>query len=398
MMRVGQALGAVGGRLSRADWSDRNRQVQDTDRQFRLSTQPRLDGATAGESTSSRVSASAGPLSGGPPLRGVEGRARKADGFTLIELLVVIAIIAVLIALLLPAAQAAREAARRVQCTNNLKQIGLALHGYHEALCTLPMGYIARSSFLDGATDTAPGWGWSAMILPQLDQGPLYGALNFCHPVEALPSQTVSRSELATFLCPSDVTQGAFPVRDPSGTILATAAPSSYAPCVGGNETDTATGIHYDGRGTGAFFRDSHIRLAEITDGTSQTIAVVERAWSKASGVWAGAVTNGTIARGFMNGCPTTGAFFYPAATLVQAHCHLINTNSDPDGGLDDCSSLHPNGANFLFADGSVHFLKNILGDAGMFPDGGAIASPAGAVFQALATRAGGEIISADAY
>ena len=169
-------------------------------------------------------------------------------------------------------------------------------------------------------------------------------------------------------------------------------------PRVGGNETDTATGIDNDGLGTGVFFRNSRIRLADITDGTSQTIAVVERAWAKASGVWAGAVTNGTIRRGPQNGCPTTGALFYPAATLVQAHCHLINTNSDPDGGLDDCSSLHPGGANFLFADGSVHFLKNILGDAGTRPDGSTIYYPSDVAFQALATRAGGEVISADSY
>src|SRR5262249_13568915 len=152
---------------------------------------------------------------------------------------------------------------------------------------------------------------------------------------------------------------------DAAGNVLTTAAPSSYAASVGGNETDTATGIHRDGLGTGVFFRNSRIRLADITDGTSQTIAVVERAWSKAGGVWAGAVTRGTIRRGAQNGCPTTGALSYPAATMVQAHCHLINTNSDPDGGLDDCSSLHPAGANFLYADGSVHFLRSILADAG---------------------------------
>jgi len=310
----------------------------------------------------------------------------------------VIAIIAVLIALLLPAVQAAREAARRTQCINNLKQLGLALHSYHDTLGAFPMGYAASGRFIDGATDTAPGWGWGTMILSQLEQGPLYSAVNFGLPMESSQNTTVIQCMITTYLCPSDLTDGPFPVTDASGNVLAIAAPSSYAASVGGNETDTATGINNDALGTGTFFRNSRTRLADVTDGTSQTIAVVERAWSKASGIWAGAVTNGTIRRGSQNGCPRTGALFYPAATLVQAHCHLINTNSDPDGGLDDCSSLHPGGANFLFADGSVRFLKNILGDAGTRPDGTAIYYPADVLFQALATRSGGEVISGDAY
>jgi prepilin-type N-terminal cleavage/methylation domain-containing protein/prepilin-type processing-associated H-X9-DG protein len=319
-------------------------------------------------------------------------------GFTLIELLVVIAIIAILIALLLPAVQAAREAARRVQCFNNLKQVGIALQNYHDGVGAFPMGYLARGRFLDGATDTVPGWAWGTMVLSHLEQGPLFNGVNFGLPVEAPQNATVIRLMITTYHCPSDVINGPFQVTDASGNVLTTAAPSSYAACVGGNETDTARGINNDGLGTGAFFRNSRIRLADITDGTSQTIAVVERAWSKASGVWAGAVTNGTIRRGPQNGCPRTGALFYPAATLVQAHCHLINANADPDGGLDDCSSLHPGGANFLFADGSVHFLKNILGDAGTRPDGSPIYYPSDVAFQALATRAGGEVISADSF
>jgi prepilin-type processing-associated H-X9-DG protein len=316
----------------------------------------------------------------------------------LIELLVAIAIIAVLIALLLPAVQAAREAARRVQCTNNLKQIGIGLHAYHDALGAFPMGYVARGRFVDGATDTDPGWGWATMILPQLEQGPLFNAANFRLSVAAPENATVIGTPLLTFVCPSDPTHGPFPVTDPSGNVLAIAAPSSYAACVGGNETDTATGINDDALGRGVFYRGSRVRVADITDGTSQTIAVVERAWSKANGIWAGAVPNGTIRRGLQNSCPTTGALFYPAATLVQAHCHLINTNADPDGGLDDCSSLHPGGAELLFADGSVHFLKNILADGGVRADGSSIYTPAEVVFQALATRAGGEVISADSY
>ena len=318
-------------------------------------------------------------------------------GFTLIELLVVIAILAVLIGLLLPAVQAAREAARRIQCCNNLKQIGLALHNYHDAHGTFPMGYIARSRFVDGATDPAPGWGWAAMILPQLEQGPLFNAINSGLAVEVPQNGTVIRSGVTTYLCPSDpVPDGPFPVTDASANVLAWMAPTSYAACVGSDLTDTATGLNHDGLGNGVLFRNSGIRHSGITDGASQTIIVGERAWSIATGPWAGVVTNGVIRRGPANPCPTTGALFYPAATLVQAHCHMLNTDTDTDGGLDDFSSRHPGGANFVFADGSVHFLKNVLRDAGQRPDGSTIsASPA---FQALGTRNGCEVISADSY
>jgi prepilin-type N-terminal cleavage/methylation domain-containing protein/prepilin-type processing-associated H-X9-DG protein len=304
-------------------------------------------------------------------------------GFTLIELLVVIAIISVLVSLLLPAVQSAREAARRVQCINNLKQIGLALHNYHDAIGAFPMGYLAQCRFVDGATDTAPGWGWAAMILPQIERTWLFNAVNCGLPVSAPENATAIVSDLSTFLCPSDLTTGPFPITNASGNLLAMAAPASYAACVGGNETDTATGIDNDGLGTGVFFRNSRVRVADILDGTSQTIAVVERAWAKAQGTWAGAIPDGTTRRGPLNACPTTGALFYPAARLVQAHCHMNNTNSDPDGGLDDCSSLHPGGSNFLFADGSVHFLKSSINPT---------------PWRSLATRAGGETISGDSY
>lgn len=321
----------------------------------------------------------------------------KRRGFTLIELLVAISIIAVLIALLLPAVQAAREAARRIQCVNNLKQMGLALQNYHDAMSTFPMSYAARSPFINGATDTAPGWGWGTMILSQLEQSTIFNAVNFALPVEGPQNSTVVRSIITTYLCPSDpIPGGPFGVTDKSGNVLALMGPTSYAACVGNDFTDSTTGLNNDGLGNGVMFRNSGISIAAISDGTSQTITVGERAWSINSGPWAGVVTNGVINRGPANPCPKTGALYYLAATLVQAHTNVLNTDTDPDGGLDDYSSRHPGGANFVFADGSVHFLKSVLRNSGQRPDGSTIyASP---TFLAMGTRAGGEVISADSY
>ncbi len=191
---------------------------------------------------------------------------------------------------------------------------------------------------------------------------------------------------------------GPFQVTDPSGNALATLAPTSYAACLGNDAADSTTGLNNDGLGNGVFFRDSRVRIADILDGTTYTILVGERAWSNVNGVWAGVVTNGVIRRGPLNRCPATGALFYPAATLVQAHCNVLNAMADPDGGIDDFSSRHPGGANFVFGDGSVRFLKEVPMNTGQDANGKTIYSPAGLRFQALGTRAGGEVLSADAF
>jgi len=313
--------------------------------------------------------------------------------------LVVIAIIAVLIALLLPAVQSAREAARRAQCINNLKQMGLALHNYHDAMLVLPPGYVAAKPFFDGETDTAPGWSWASMILPQLDQSPLFSASNFSLAVQAPANTTVVQTSIAAFLCPSDQFQGStFPVTDGFGNAVATVAPSSYAACTGNDAADVALGLNFDGSGNGLFFRNSAIRIAAITDGTSQTVMLEERAWGIAEGTWTGAIAGAVILRGPFNPCPGSADASYLAPCLVLAHCHLLNTNSDSDSGLDDPSSFHPGGANMLFADGSVHFLKSVLGDAGVNPDGSTRYTLSSLIQQALGTRARGEVISSDAY
>jgi prepilin-type N-terminal cleavage/methylation domain-containing protein/prepilin-type processing-associated H-X9-DG protein len=301
------------------------------------------------------------------------------SAFTLIELLVVIAIIGALLGLLLPAVQKVREAASRLQCKNNLKQIGLALHNYHDTQQSLPPGYVASGAYSDGATDTAPGWGWAAFLLPYLEQEPLYRQINLA---QMIASSSAAEMPLKMYLCPSDLTPpGPFPVADPFGSPLASAAPSSYAACVGGDESDT-TGPS----GLGVIFRNSHTRLTDVTDGTSSTILVGERAWSNANGVWAGAVPGGVIVRGRLNPNPGSGAGSYPAATLVLAHSHLNNATTDTDGGLDDFSSRHIGGSNFVFADGSVHFIRSIPGDN---TDGSYTAD--GLAFQALGTRANGD-------
>lgn len=327
-------------------------------------------------------------------------RTIRRRGFTLIELLVVISIIGVLIALLLPAVQAAREAARRIQCANNLKQMGLALSNYQGSHGSFPPSYVARQPFVDGATDVADGWAWAAMMLPYLEGTTIHAAINFSLPVDSLANATAAQTRIAGYLCPSDIPPaGTFAVTDPNNNTLMMAAPSSYAACVGGDESDTTSGIANDGLGAGLMYRNSAIRPADVLDGLSQTIALGERAWGINNGVWCGTPSNGVIRRGPKNPCPTSGAKYYRAPTLVQAHANVMNTNVDPDGGLDDFSSFHPGGANFVFTDGSVHFLKSVpASKAGTDAAGNTLYTPASRIFQALATRATGEIIPGDAY
>ena len=308
-------------------------------------------------------------------------------GFTLIELLVVIAIIGILNGLLVPAVQKVREAAARTQCQNNLKQIGLALHGYHDVNHRFPPGYWAGGPYFDGVNDTSPGWAWAVFILPYLEQNNAYRQFQFDQPVQNFPAiQTMVR----VYLCPSDITpEGAFPVPDAFGNTVCLAAPSSYAACVGGDESETS-----DPAGLGVFYRNSQTRLTDISDGTSSTILIGERAWAHANGVWAGAIPGGVIKRGSYNPCrPIIPGAWYPAGTLTLAHAHLNNALADPDGsgGMDDFSSRHFGGAFFAFADGSVRFLRSVSADN---PNGSY--TPDGLNFQALGTRALGEVVSGD--
>jgi prepilin-type N-terminal cleavage/methylation domain-containing protein/prepilin-type processing-associated H-X9-DG protein len=291
---------------------------------------------------------------------------RKA--FTLIELLVVVAIISILLGLLLPAVQKVREAANRMKCQNNLKQMGLACHQYHDTHRSFPPGYMASVPH----PDTTPGWGWAAFLLPYLEQENLYRQIDFRQPVE---KSSAVRTLLPIFLCPSDSPPpDEFPLTDATFTQLCASAASSYAATVGqdASEVDGPTG-------DGVFYRNSKTRIADIPDGTSQTVLLGDRAWSQTNGIWAGA-PNGAICRpGQANVWPNaTGS----AQALILVHNNWINITTDADGGLDDFSSNHPGGVNLLFADGSVHFLHSITSDG-----------PERRAFWALGTRAGGEVI-----
>jgi prepilin-type N-terminal cleavage/methylation domain-containing protein len=317
----------------------------------------------------------------------IPSRFTKRKAFTLLELLVVVAIIGILIGLLLPAVQKVREAAARTQCLNNLKQLGLALHGYHDTNNGFPPGYAAGVPYSDGATDTAPGWGWAVLVLPYLEQDNVSRQFNLSQPVQ---NSAGVKTMLKVFRCPSDLTpEGPFPVPDGFGTTVCLAAPTSYAACCGSDAFGTT-----DPTGDGVFYRNSRTRIADITDGTSNTILVGERAWAKANGAWAGAIPGGVLKRGQYNPCqPDVPGAWFPSSTLAVAHAHLNNALTDPDGsaGMDDFSSMHFGGSFFLFADGSVHFLRSVPGDNA---DGSYTAD--GVIFQALATRGGGEVVPGD--
>src|SRR5262245_61466867 len=187
---------------------------------------------------------------------------RSRHGFTLIELLVVIAIIGVLLALLLPAVQAAREASRRASCTHNLKQIGLAMHGYHDAHGRLPMGYSFSPGYVRG------GFGWGAMILPGLEQSPLFDATNFSLPLWHDANTTSGSTALKSYLCPSDNTsERRFLERDGFRY-----ARTSYVAAFGPGDMD----VDPDDR-RGLFSRNCGRTFAEVIDGLSQTLAGGER-------------------------------------------------------------------------------------------------------------------------
>jgi prepilin-type N-terminal cleavage/methylation domain-containing protein len=324
----------------------------------------------------------------------------RRTGFTLVELLVVIAIIAVLIALLLPAAHRVREAAAQTACRNNLRQIGLALHAFHDNTGHLPPAYVFDESrpdrlFMGGENEAAmddptipegplewqpmmtwPGWGWAAHILPNLEQTALRQQAHWNQAVEHWTNADVRTKPVKTYICPSDVNTGTFTVLTQFNMPRGDFATNSYAVCFG---TGGLIGERPD-KGNGIFYRNSRTRLTEIPDGTATTLAAGERGSVFCQAPWAGAVSEGTL-RTHAN-APVYIVGIEEPSTMVMARTGTNPLNSDYSE-VYDFYSPHMTVGHFLFADASVR----TLGPATSLT-----------VWKALGTRAGGETLPGGDY
>jgi prepilin-type processing-associated H-X9-DG protein len=326
----------------------------------------------------------------------------------LIELLVVIAIIAVLIALLLPAVQSAREAARRIQCTNNLKQIGLALHNYESIAGAFPMiGIIAP-----GTPNPWVGWSGQARILPLLEQGPMYSSINFSLPYSTPDNYTVASQSISSFLCPSEIQTQPTP---PNAFFNTPKGVANYGLNVGDWFVYQTGGPP----SRGAFAPNISRRFSNFTDGTSNTMFATENKVRQPCYLCFAPLSqiNNPAVIPDPNANPFTVAPEYGGSCgmVAQSHTAWVDGNAQEsgittawppnkvilgtmqEGDLDltgppffiggptfaaiTARSFHPGGVNVLRADGSVGFTKSTV---------------AGAIWRALGTIAGNEVISAD--
>ena len=305
-------------------------------------------------------------------------RLRLRGGFTLVELLVVIAIIGILIALLLPAVQAAREAARRSQCTNNLKQLGIALHNYHDTHKKLPPGYVLTK--YDATNYSSTAWGWGSFILPFCEQQALYDAIepgqdtlhNTCDTTLYPTKLPLMQHEIPCFRCPSDIQTVTNASRQVNGQSLAC---SNY---VGNNSSDSfITGE--DANIAGLFFQEKSLRFADILDGTSNTIALGERQWQfrDMNGTARAARSAMVFGTGNRNhGDRQTDSLGVGVYRLNMDGTDQSAETADMHRGMRAYSSRHPGGANFVLADGSVRFVSETI--EGIFDERGVQTNAAG--------------------
>jgi prepilin-type N-terminal cleavage/methylation domain-containing protein/prepilin-type processing-associated H-X9-DG protein len=344
-------------------------------------------------------------------------------GFTLIELLVVIAIIAVLIALLLPAVQAAREAARRAQCTNNLKQLALSAMNYHDQVGTFPIG-IPMKGDPDFGWSLAPEQSTFVSMLSQFDQTPLYNAMNFSRSIYSGPNSTVYATGLTTLWCPSDgqiigkrSSFGVY-VDNPNLTVAYTSYRGStgtwnpylyqycgwVTPVVYPKSMSTCPVYQPIESSLSGAFHYVPSNIAQLTDGTSNTILYGEGA----NGVF---TATDSLCYNWWGDSVSSDTLFstlYP----INAWKKVPRVSEEyTDAWVDSSSSFHPGGANFAFADGSVHFLKDSIQSwpfnpatgfpTGVTDTGGVFTLAPGTqigVYQKLSTRNGGEVVSSDSY
>lgn len=294
--------------------------------------------------------------------------ATRLRGFTLVELLVVIAIIGVLVGLLLPAVQSAREAARRMQCSNNLKQMGLALHNYESAYRSFPPGFISRVTGVwpgggnDPVPEAGPGWSVFAMMLPQLEQSGLFETIDFTRPITD-PANRAARSTIVKeYQCPSDVWSGPVTVWPTTLGINDLASMSYIGSLSGGNPADAPrySAMYEEQPFNGMFHRNKAIRHADVLDGTSNTIALGERASMFAPNGWAGVIpaaqTVFTPEIATRRG-QVVGATARPAITMATVHVRTGGPNA-PTGSPGGFWSPHVGGCLFLLMDGSTHTIS----------------------------------------
>jgi prepilin-type N-terminal cleavage/methylation domain-containing protein/prepilin-type processing-associated H-X9-DG protein len=377
-------------------------------------------------------------------------RAVIRRGFTLIELLVVIAIIAVLIALLLPAVQSAREAARRAQCINNLKQLALASHNYLSAINVFPQG-------VQWQRDPRSGYCWTSgsalvPIMQYTEQVPLFNATNFNVNMYNAPNTTISGAGISTLWCPSDPVVADLYTYPTGGALDPVPLPmhyTSYAFSTGRFMNYDYTNAKVDGNSCeatadaapgyqqldGVVYYLSHVPLQSITDGTSNTIMMAERAHGKfppqdISGWnwWTSGNYGDTMVTTFYG----MNVWYKTPFNLTLASLPGNAASCQADGGADEfvCSpsSFHPGGANFAFCDGSVKFIKDSISSWTINPataplngyNNGSVPGclPNGVtrgvsgdkylyviargtyqgVLQQLSSRNGGEVVSSDQY